>query len=180
MKKGSLSLSITAIVVIVIAFVVLGLGLGLTRTIFDNAETQLVSAFEITELEDKPTSQKPITIPETLNVDRNKKTKEKFGFYNTGSTSAKSAKFQFAECKNEDGETIEKEMLPGVVSPSQNVGASDAIGFNVIINEKGLPAGDYICTVGVVCDDTSCPDWTEDIAGGKYYEKKQIFLSVNA
>ncbi len=169
MKKGSLQLSITAIVVIVIAFVVLGLGLGLTRTIFDKGEKELIKAFDITELEDQPTSSKPITVSEKINIDRKKQLEEKIGYYNKGSVEAKDALFKMKICIDQDGSDVSADELPTIVNAPQDVGPSDSKGYNVIIKENGLGAGSYVCTLGVAKKGTD-----------EYYETKQVFLQVNA
>ena len=179
-KKGSLSLSITAIVVMVIAFVVLGLGLSLTRTIFKGAEEKLPEAFAITKLEAQPTASNPITITGTISIGRKKSKTMDIGFYNKGSGTAFGAKFNLVECLETGGSKVAKN-LPFIASGSAKVGASEAKGYSIIINENGLAAGTYICTLGVKCDSAdattqggSCPTSTT------YYEQKQFFLKVTA
>jgi len=174
-KKASLSLSITAIVVIVIAFVVLGLGLGLTKTIFGKGEAELVKAFDITELEAEPTSGAPITVPGEVSIDRKSSETMSIGFYNKGEGTATGAVFKIDGCLK-GGDPI-TENLPTIDSISADVGPSEGEGYSIIFYENGLPAGTYICTIGVVCQGTECPTWMDSDG---YYEKEQFFLKVIA
>src|SRR3990167_5324776 len=102
-KKGSLELSITAIVVIVIAFVVLGLGLSLTRTIFKGAEQKLPEAFAVTQLEAEPTSENPITVQQTVEIDRGKQKTLNIGFYNSKNGKVDNAQFNINNCIDSEG-----------------------------------------------------------------------------
>ena len=178
-KKASLSLSITAIVVIVIAFVVLGLGLSLTRTIFKGAQDKLPEAFAVTQLEAEPTSENPITVAQTVEIDRSKSKTMSIGYYNRRQLTAERAKFTITECLNNEGtdvtELTEPKNPPVVASPSEEVKGSDALGYSIILNEQGLSEGTYICTMAV-CDASAC-----DITGTPtIYESKQFFLQVVA
>ena len=179
-KKGSLSLSITAIVVMVIAFVVLGLGLSLTRTIFKGAEEKLPEAFAVTKLEAQPTASNPITITGTVSIGRKKSKTMDVGFYNKGSGTATGATFTMVECLQKGGTKVSKN-LPTFASISANVGASEAKGYSLILNENGLAADTYICTIGVKCGATDCSK-TEAVSIGSsyFYETKQFFLKVTA
>ena len=183
-KKGSLSLSIEAIVVIVIAFVILGLGLTLTRTIFKGGTEKIPEALDLTALESQPTSENPITISDTLKVDRGSSPTEKLGFYNKGEGTASGATVTIIDCLDKNSNPVEPELLPTISSISQNVGASSSGAFSVIINEKGLPADTYICTIGVKCNpdkaEDGCPDWAKEKDGEQFYETKTFFLKVVA
>lgn len=179
-RKASLSLSISAIVVIVIAFVVLGLGLSLTRTIFKGAEQKLPEAFAVTQLEAQPTSGNPITVSQTVEIDRKKSKTMQIGFYNKGEGTAVSATFSIVSCLQKGNQLVNSVELPSVASPSEDVGASSSLGFSIIVTENGLPADTYICTIGVKCGGDSCPDWAREINDDRYYETKQFFLKVTA
>tara|TARA_Y100000310_G_scaffold321278_1_gene378686 strand:+ start:544 stop:1098 length:555 start_codon:yes stop_codon:yes gene_type:complete len=179
-KKGALSLSITAIVVMVIAFVVLGLGLSLTRTIFKGAEEKLPEAFAVTKLEAQPTASNPITITGTVTIGRKKSKTMDVGFYNKGSNTAFGAKFAIQSCMDTSDSEVKKN-LPSMSSISAKVGASESKGYSLILNENGLAAGTYICTIGVKCNSKAataqggqCP------SGTTYYETQQFFLKVTA
>ena len=176
-KKGDLSLSITAIVVIVIAFVVLGLGLTLTRTIFKAAQSKIPEAISLTDLESKPTSENPVTISNEVEIKRNDEQEKKIGFYNKNSNAAISARLEIARCiKN----NVDVTPTPNIDSISQNVPASDSRGYSVIITEKGLQPGTYICILRVFCDTNSgavCPPGYDSQEG---YEQKQFTLKVTA
>jgi len=169
-KRASLSLSITAIVVIVIAFVVLGLGLGLTQKIFTQGESELIKAFDITELKAEPTSSNPITVPGTINIDHKKSKTINIGFYNKGQSTAIASKFVITECLQENEF---KTPLPFIDSMNTDVSASEGKGFSVIFYEKGLPAGTYICTLSV-CKEGLCD------VDGNIFDQKQFFLKVVA
>ena len=179
-RKGSLSLSITAIVVIVIAFVVLGLGLSLTRTIFKGAEQKLPEAFAVTQLEAEPTSENPITVQDSVEIDRQSSKTMSIGFYNKGEGTATGAKFVVSSCLDTNDAAVPADKLPKVASPAENVGPSSAIGYSIILNENGLSAGTYICTIGVKCSGATCPEWASDVGGEKFYETKSFFLKVIA
>ncbi|MEK6901819.1 MAG: hypothetical protein AABX37_05725 [Nanoarchaeota archaeon] len=172
-KKGDLSLSITAIVVIVIAFVVLGLGLSLTRTIFKGAQDKLPEAFAVTNLESEPTAENPITIPQTVEIDRGKSKTMQIGFYNKNQDRVLNAKFKLTECLDKAGVEVLVDKLPSISSTSQDVPASSAAGYSIILNENSLTAETYICTIAV-CNDGDCstPEST--------YQKDQFFLRVIA
>ncbi|HLC80974.1 MAG TPA: hypothetical protein VJG31_04350 [Candidatus Nanoarchaeia archaeon] len=183
-KRGSLSLSIEAIVIIVIAFVILGLALTLTRIIFKGGTEKIPEALDLTALESQPTSENPITIPDTLKVDRGSSPTEKLGFYNKGEGTAFGATVTIVDCLDKNSEPVEVDSLPTISSISQNVGASSSGAFSVIINENGLPADTYICTIGVKCNpeksEEGCPDWAKDVNGELFYEIKTFFLKVVA
>lgn len=172
-KKGSLNLSIEAIVIIVVAFVVLGLGLTLTRTIFKGAEQKLPEAFAVTQLESQPTSENPITISQTVEIGRgNEKTME-IGFYNKDINIATAATFTITSCLNKDGGDVPAATKPEMASISQDVPPNEAMGFSVILTEKNLGPGTYICTLAAICDPEDCtPD--------KVYETNQFFLTVTS
>lgn len=179
-KKGSLSLSISAIVVMVIAFVVLGLGLSLTRTIFKGAEEKLPEAFAITKLEAQPTASNPVTITGTITIGRKQSKTMDIGFYNKGSGTATGATFSMVECLQKGGTQVSTN-LPTIASISANVGASESKGYSLILNENGLAADTYICTIGVKCGATDCTKTDAILIGSSYYyETKQFFLKVTA
>ncbi len=168
-KKGSLNLSIEAIVIIVVAFVVLGLGLTLTRTIFKGAEQKLPEAFAVTQLESQPTAENPITISQTVEIGRKSEKTMNIGFYNKDTNKATLAAFTITECLDKKKET--QPLKPEMSSISQDVPANTAMGFSVILTEKELPPGTYICTVAV-CEKGDC--------AVKSYETKQFFLTVTS
>ncbi len=168
-KKGSLNLSIEAIVIIVVAFVVLGLGLTLTRTIFKGAEQKLPEAFAVTQLEAIPTAENPITISKTIEIGRNSEKTMDVGFYNKDTNSAKAAAFFITSCLDKAKTIVPSP--PEMASISQDVPANTAMGFSVILTEKGLPPGTYICTLEV-CENADCVI--------KSYETKQFFLTVTS
>jgi hypothetical protein len=172
-KKGSLSLSITAIVVIVIAFVVLGLGLSLTRTIFKGAEDRLSPAFDIADLEKKPTSDNPLTIKKTVEIGRGKTLRMGIGFYNVKPTTLNDVILQVSTCKASSDEAtgaISPDTTPQLTTIAQNVGPSEAVGFEVIFEERELLGGfDYICTLEALAEGATEPS-----------ESKQFFLHVTS
>lgn len=170
-KKGSLNLSIEAIVIIVVAFVVLGLGLTLTRTIFKGAEQKLPEAFAVTQLEATPTAENPITISQSIEIGRNSEKTMDVGFYNQDTNSAKAATFAITSCLDKAKKSVTEK--PEMASISQDVPANTAMGFSVILTEKGLAPGTYICTLAI-CDSADCSTVE------KTYETKQFFLTVTS
>ena len=176
MKKGDLSLSITAIVVIVIAFVVLGLGLTLTRTIFREAEKKLPEAISVIDFETKPTSDNPITIPQTLEIGRGAEETMKLGFYNKQTTEASDARVEITKCiYRSTNLPVPDANRPTVASLPQDVKASDSVGYSIVITENELDPDTYICILAVTCDNSANPNCQEDP-----YEEKQFFLKVTA
>ncbi len=169
-KKGSLNLSIEAIVIIVVAFVVLGLGLTLTRAIFEGAGQKLPEAFAVTQLEATPTAENPITISQTVKIGRSSEKTMDVGFYNKGTNTAEKAAFSITSCLDKEKNNVP--LKPVIASISQDVAANTAMGFRVILTEKGLLAGTYICTLAIC-------DINEDCAV-KSYETKQFFLTVTS
>lgn len=195
-KKGALELSVNSIVIMVIAFVVLGLILTFTRTIFKFGTEKTTGIFEATSLEKEPDSQNPITLSDTVSIKAKGKKTLNIGYYNKNSFSALNAKFGIHNCQNDEGKTIEDianekgtdilKLMPSITSASQTVGTATAMGYKIIITEKGLTSGTYICTVVVYNGDINDPTDTGDI--GNYlndrteetnvYETKQIFLQI--
>jgi hypothetical protein len=171
-KKASLSLSITAIVVIVIAFVVLGLGLSLTRLIFKGAEEKLPGAFDLTELEKEPKADNPITISDRVEIGRGKSEELKIGYYNTNADSHSNVILKITGCTASSPEAqavISDDTLPLLTSIPQNVPASGAVAYKVILTERGLLGGsNYICTIAALTEGN--PPW----------QTKQFFLYVTA
>ena len=172
-KKASLSLSITAIVVIVIAFVVLGLGLSLTKLIFEGAEEKLPGAFDLTELEKEPTADNPITISDRVTIDRGKTNELKIGYYNTDADPHSAVKLKIVGCEassEQASNVISDSTLPQVTSVPQDVGASEAVAYKIILTENGLLGGfNYICTIAAQTEG-EVESW----------ETKQFFLYVTA
>ena len=98
----------------------------------------------------------------------NNNTKASFevGFYNNNDFTATNAIINISHCKNELGYSVDK--LPIMKSIRQDVGPKESRGYGILIEENGLDAGTYICTVNVV--DAYSPE--------NIYESKQFFLEV--
>jgi len=168
-KKGALSLSVSAIVIIVIAFVVLGLGLTLTKTIFTGAKEKLPEAFALTELEKEPTSETPLTVPDTIAIKRGKTKTLGIGYYNKDVQGYKDVVLDITDCYSVGETAVTNETMPSVTSIAQDVGGSEAAAYKVIIKENLLSPGQYVCTmaaIGTLGNITSIR------------ESKQFFLQV--
>ncbi|MBW3015717.1 hypothetical protein KY330_04810 [Candidatus Woesearchaeota archaeon] len=184
-KKAALQLSVTAIVVMVIAFVVLGLALTFTKDIFQRAQEKLPGAFDLTELEAEPTADNPVTMESPLSIKRGTEKTIGVGVYNTGENEI-NAKIDVVSCKK--GTTIVSgETLPTFTSFAQPISASDAKGFEVIVQENELSAGTYVCILAVfnadkdlIVDDTTGTIKYGDagMASSDVYESEQFFLKI--
>lgn len=166
-KKASLNLSVNAIVVIVIAFVVMGLALTLTNIIFKGGESKLGEAFEVIELGKEATAQNPITIPENINLQRNKRFTLDFQFYNRNEIIARNVSMDITACTNsDDGSVVTVANLPVMVSSSApEIGPSDVYQFKASITSKTLTSGLYICTVQASNEDT-------------VFDQKDVFINI--
>jgi len=88
-KRGSLSLSVNAIVVFILAFAMLGVGLFFINTIREKLVQGATGVFDINQLKNPPTSDRPIVISNEVAVKKSKTVKLEIGFYNKlGSSSA--------------------------------------------------------------------------------------------
>lgn len=181
MKKGALELSVTAIVVLVIAFVVLGLALTFTRGFFRQAQQDLPGILDIGKIGTQPDVENYLTIPDTVIIGRGDPLTLEIGYYNRGDSPATSAKLGIKECQDDDGQTINAagtdtapSLMPTLTAVSQTVERSQVAGYKAILQEKGLSAGTYICTL-VVYSGTSASDNAAVV-----YDSKQFFLQVTA
>lgn len=188
-KKGDLALSVNAIVIVVISFVVLGLALTLTRSIFKFAGEKAESVIPLTELEAQPTAENPISIPDTISIPKGGSLSQSVGYYNTRPDTAEQARFSIYDCLYTDANGQEKSIredddstiLPKVISPAQDIPASQKGAYKVIINERGLAGGGtYICTLTVHKDRQEPTDENSLKDKSVVYETKQIFLKVVA
>lgn len=153
-KKAALNLSVQAIVILVIAFVVLGLALTLTRYIFGMAQEKAGGAIDIIELESKPTSDNPITIPKKIIIARGDSKELDIGVYNTRDTPYTDATLGISRCLRTIGDpaerAVEPEDLPSLVTVEQSIVASDSKAYRAYLTENGkLSAGNYICILSI-------------------------------
>jgi hypothetical protein len=174
-KKGALELSVNMIVIIVIAFVVLGLALVLTKMIFQKTTEQIPDVFNIVDIEIKPTSEYPITgISENLELNRKEEKELKLGFYNKGEETAVNAGFVIKQCIKGSNEKVGAEISPTIISIFTDVPAGEPKGYKVILKDNGLPLGNYICELAVICEKDCPPDLESP-----YYETEQFSLKIN-
>jgi len=158
-KKAALNLSVQAIVILVIAFVVLGLALTLTRYIFGTAQEKAGRAIDIIELESKPTSDNPITIPKKVIIAKGTSKEMDIGVYNIKDTPYTSATLGISRCIKTVGAADEREIatedLPSMVTVEQTIESSDSAAYRAYLTENDkLSAGNYICIIAVY-DSTS-------------------------
>ncbi|MBW2966655.1 hypothetical protein KY342_06140 [Candidatus Woesearchaeota archaeon] len=173
-KKAALNLSVQAIVILVIAFVVLGLALTLTRYIFGVAQEKAGRAIDIIELESKPTSDNPITIPKKVIIAKGDSKEMDIGVYNIKDTPYTSATLGIIRCIRtigEDREVVEED-LPSMVTVEQTIESSDSAAYRAYLTENDkLTAGNYICIIAVY----------DSIAGSaEPYYTEQFSLVVTA
>lgn len=179
-KKASISLSINAIVVIVIAFVVLGLALTLTRTIFSGALAKIPEALDLTKLESQPSAENPLSISDTVIIKTGDSITISMGYYNKWANGVTNAKIGIIDCIKSSGGPSKN---PQVISPEQNVPASEAKGYKLIITAKdsgNIEAGTYICRVIAHTGTATSHSNEEPTNGGPVFEDKQIFLKVTS
>ena len=169
-KKAALSLSVSAIVIIVIAFVVLGLGLTLTKTIFTGAKEKLPEAFALTELEREPSSEMPLTLPDTVSIKRGKTKTIGVGYYNKDPMTHFGVKLDIKSCYAVGDQQVTNETMPTVTSIAQDVGGNSGVGYKLIIQENGLLSGQYVCEL--VAEGPGPANVTTP------WETKQFFLQV--
>ena len=182
-KKASISLSINAIVVIVIAFVVLGLALTLTRTIFSGALGKIPEALDLTKLESQPSAENPISISDTVIIKTGDSVTLSIGYYNRWSDTATDAEIGIMDCESP---TVIGIKQPDILSPKQNVPASESKGYKLILTaaegSSKIDAGTYICRV--IAFESGYNVRSEDEPGNpssnQLYEDKQIFLKVTS
>jgi hypothetical protein len=173
-KKAALNLSVQAIVILVIAFVVLGLALTLTRYIFGVAQEKAGSAIDIIELESKPTSDNPITIPKKVIIAKGDSREMDIGVYNTKDTPYTSATLGISRCIRTVGDEreVETEDLPSMVTVEQTIESSDSAAYRAYLTENNvLSAGNYICIIAV---------YDSTVEGIEPYDTEQFSLVVTS
>lgn len=153
-KKAALNLSVEAIIIFVLAFAMLGVGLFITDLLREGAGSGIQKALAtLDDLEEKPTSQKPITgiTKEGINVQTNKNTKEFIGFYNKDRQPATEATVVIDYCKSgSTGDVYEGTPVSVITIPS-DVAPSTAQAFSLSLKTEDLPSGDlYFCKLKIV------------------------------
>jgi len=149
--KASLNLSVNAIVVFVLAFALLSVGLFFTNLVRDRIAEGALAAIDLNELKNPPTADNPITIPSTVIIKRGKQKSDlEIGFYNTANTAAKNATLNISKCLDSTRTVQDSDKIPLIASNIQDVEGSDGTGFAVIITERKLDQGTYICTLDVI------------------------------
>ena len=170
-KKAALSISIEAIVIIVIAFVVLGLGLTLTKTIFFGAQEMLPGVFDLTKLEQQPTSENPLIFSKTVEITRNKQKTMDVGYYNKDISTHLNVSINIKNCQPTEEVPVTNTTIPVIKSLMRNVPGSTGVGFVIVLKERGLSPGIYLCNVVAEGPDPITGASTE-------WEVKQITLQV--
>ncbi|MBW2982491.1 hypothetical protein KY343_06435 [Candidatus Woesearchaeota archaeon] len=167
-KKAALALSVQAIVILVIAFVVLGLALTLTRFIFKTAQEKAGGAIDIIELESKPTSDNPITVPARVTISRKDSVPLDIGVYNTAEGNYDNATLAIKQCTSASTGLPVNE-TPSLVTIAQTVGQSDSKAFRAYLTENGLATGNYICILKVY-----------NLQSSLEYDTKQFYMIVTS
>ena len=173
-KRATLSISIGAIVVIVIAFVVLGLGLTLTKTIFGGAKEKIPEIFAITKLGQEPTAETPLTVPDAIDIKRNKEKELEVGFYNKLRDDLSGVYIDITGCQPIGGGNITAEDAPTITSLGQTAPSGEGIGYKIVLSENGLGVGRYVCLI------TATGPSVEDPTIEEAWQTKQIFLRVTS
>ncbi|MBN2458494.1 hypothetical protein JXB31_05175 [Candidatus Woesearchaeota archaeon] len=179
-KKASLSLSVNAIVVFVLAFAMLGVGLFFTNMLRE----KISGAGDIMDPEDlqvKPTSDRPLTIPTQVDVKKNKDKTISIGYFNRNNEGAIDAKIGILDCLDTDGLSTDPN-TPEIVSTAQDVSASELAVYNVIIKGTNLDTGTYVCTIAAYygSDNINDPTNLDRNDKGQVYESQEFFLNVGS
>ncbi len=141
-KKGSLELSINAIVILVLAITLLGLGLTFIRGLFGKATDKLGGFVDATDLDNPPTAENPISIPDTIEITAGSTRELKVGFYNKASSTKQNVEFTL------NGACSPALTALKIVSPTITVKPSNAQGFKIIISvPSGTSADTYVCEI---------------------------------
>ena len=172
MKKGSLNLSVNSIVVFVLAFALLSVGLGFTYMFRERGEAGLGSLLSFEDLKEPASASKPITIDREININRNQKNVPlDVGYYNKDSVPYSDVTLQISSCYKGDGTAVNSENLPVAGSIPQHVSASEGVGYRIMLTEKGLTAGTYICKLGAQTNISNVLTFVEE---------KQFYLNVGS
>lgn len=157
-KKADLSLSINAIVILILAITVLSLGLTFIRGMFKSAGSKIEGAISLAELDSQPTIEKPITVPETVEVPSTGSTTIKIGIFNPDpSAEFKDAKPILSECikagataaasDSTDTETTETEaQVFTLTTTTQTIAKRSSAAYKAILQTESS-GGTYVCTL---------------------------------
>ncbi|MBU1975210.1 MAG: hypothetical protein KKG59_02275 [Nanoarchaeota archaeon] len=175
-KRGSLSLSVNAIVVFILAFSMLGVGLFLINQIRTNMAEGTTGAFDINELRNPPTSDRPLVVPETVSVKIGGKVNQDIGFY-ANKEPVQNIFFEILDC-NDGGTLVPPALQPKIIGGGLNVDLGEAKGFKVLISterdDNGLQVGNtYVCKLRA-CSGGSCS------GTGNPIETATFYLSVHS
>jgi len=185
-KKAALNLSVEAIIIFVLAFAMLGVGLFITDLLREGAGEGIEKVLgSLDDIEEKPTSVKPITgiTKEGFNLPFNRVAKLSLGFYNKGNTPAPGATVLIHYCKSgETGVPVSGNLADPTTHPirvygiSADVGQSEAVVFELSLqnNDDALAGGLYFCKLSVVESDEE----TEVVNAENIYEQKQVAINV--
>jgi hypothetical protein len=165
-KKGDLSLSINAIVILILAITVMGLGLTFIRGLFKGATEKLGSALQATELQNPPSSEKPITIDQRISASPGDKKTIQIGVFNNDASATKRDGVVpvLTTCVAASAPTTT--VTPGantlnVVTPPQSIDYRASAGYGaVLVVGKTLTPDTYICTVEARYGTTTLPGAT--------------------
>ncbi|MBN2421074.1 hypothetical protein JXB27_02230 [Candidatus Woesearchaeota archaeon] len=157
-KKADLSLSINAIVILILAITVLSLGLTFIRSMFKSAGSKIEGAISLAELDSQPTIEKPITIPETVEIPSTGSTTIKIGIFNLDpSAEFSSAKPILSECilagsATDDTTATDETETTGSAGPftltttTQTIAKRSSAAYKAIL-QTSASGGTYVCTV---------------------------------
>lgn len=181
-KKGSLELSANAIVILIIAITIMGLALTLVKNMFSELGGQIGKQSKATAVVEKATAQRPITMPQTIQVERGEEQTLVIGYYNNKDYPLDRAFAILYSCVQGDIEWYNRELGPDtddytgkllfdVSCVRKYVGKGDSTEFEVVIKAGGgIYKGKSTCLLRVE-DENNMYD-------PEVYTEKGFFLEV--
>ncbi len=176
-KKAALNLSVNAIVVFVLAFAMLGVGIAFVNVIRENILGTGADIIDVGELERPPSADRPLTVPDEINLPMTDGTDEKVGFYNRRDVTAENAVIGITECTGTGGlDDIDPDSLPDVSSLPVDLERGERTGFLIYVGRPNIGGGGefdigtYICQMAALN--------AED--DNEIYETKSFYLRIVA
>lgn len=150
-KRGSLELSANAIVILIIAITILGLGLGFVRGLFSTLKERFITEAAGTKITEPPTAARPITMVESLTLERGKDMPQTIGYYHNKNCGMKNLEYVpvFSTCvSSEDRFPWEVDDLPVITAIPKLLECGDVWEYSVTIRGgSDMSEGKSICQV---------------------------------
>ncbi len=190
-KTGSLSLSIEAIVIVVIAFVVLGLGLGFVKGTFKDLTStsgDVQASIKEQILNDMRTSNKKLSVPGQVILERGEESVQGIGVMNTGTKTMKyGLKIMPIKKLTPDGETVaDVNVINSEITffysdlIDQSLAPTDANVIKVTISVSSKASGNYLYNAIVLSELTpnGCSSGQAVEGQCRVYDTQSFFVKV--